>query len=60
MPLSSDFPVVTPRKPIAKPKRWLNDRRTYIGGTDIAAIMGVHPYATPLTVYEQKLGLAST
>lgn len=33
------------------------DRRTYIGGSDIAAILGVDPYGkTPLTVYQAKRG----
>lgn len=33
------------------------DRRTYIGGSDIAAILGIDPYnKTPLTVYQAKRG----
>jgi len=33
------------------------DRRTYIGGSDVAAIMGLGAYgATPLTVYLKKIG----
>lgn len=33
------------------------DRRTYIGGSDIAALLGLDPYGkTPLTVYLQKIG----
>lgn len=33
------------------------DRRTYIGGSDIAAILGIDPYGkTPLTVYQAKRG----
>ncbi len=36
---------------------WLAARRTGIGGTDIAAILGLHPYKTPLQVYHEKLGL---
>lgn len=30
------------------------DRRTYIGGSDIAGIMGLSPWQTPLQVYERK------
>jgi putative phage-type endonuclease len=33
------------------------NRRTYIGGTDIAPILGISKYKTPYEVYEQKLGL---
>jgi putative phage-type endonuclease len=33
---------------------FLAQRRAYIGGTDIAAITGVSPWATPLTVYLDK------
>jgi predicted phage-related endonuclease len=35
------------------------DRRTYIGGSDIAALLGLDPYGkTPLTVYLAKIGEA--
>lgn len=37
---------------------WLDLRRSGIGGTDVAAICGVHPYRTPLDVYLDKLGIA--
>lgn len=32
------------------------DRSTYIGGSDIAAIMGLSPFKTPLDVFLQKTG----
>lgn len=33
------------------------DRKSYIGGSDIAALLGLDPYdRTPLTVYLQKIG----
>lgn len=32
------------------------DRSTYIGGPDAAAIMGEHPYKSPLDVYSEKTG----
>jgi len=38
---------------------WLNNRSTYLGGTDIAAIMGLHPYKTAMSVYLEKKGLAT-
>jgi predicted phage-related endonuclease len=34
----------------------LLDRKTYIGGSDAAAILGVSPWATPLKTYFQKIG----
>lgn len=37
---------------------WLEQRRRGIGGTDVAAICGVHPYRTALDVYLDKLGIA--
>lgn len=37
---------------------WLELRRKGIGGSDAAAIMGANPYASPLSVYMDKLGIA--
>lgn len=34
------------------------DRKQYLGGSDIAAIMGLSPWATPLDVYLKKTGQA--
>src|SRR3990167_8511669 len=31
------------------------DRRTYLGGSDIAAVMGLSPWKTPLQLYEEKI-----
>lgn len=31
------------------------DRRKFIGGSDVAAIMGLSPWQTPLQLYEQKI-----
>ncbi len=33
----------------------LLDRRRYIGGSDIAAVLGLSPWATPLQLYERKI-----
>ena len=33
----------------------LGDRTTYLGATDIAAIVGVSPYRSPLDVYREKV-----
>jgi len=35
----------------------LERRRKGIGGSDIAAILGIHPYKGPLDVYAEKLGI---
>lgn len=35
------------------------DRTQFIGGSDIAAILGVDPYKTRLQVWEEKVGIAS-
>ena len=45
-------------KPVPRDQEWLNERRKGIGGSDAAAIMGVNPHASPLSVYMDKLGLA--
>ena len=36
---------------------WLEKRREGIGGSDAAAVIGLSPWATPYTVYLDKLGL---
>lgn len=35
-------------------KNWLKERKTYIGGSDIAAICGLNQYKTPLQIYLEK------
>ena len=37
--------------------KWLEIRRSGIGGSDIAGIMGISPWSTPLAVYCDKVGL---
>lgn len=39
-------------------EEWLALRRRGIGGSDAAAIMGVSQWATPLSVYADKLGIS--
>lgn len=39
-------------------ENWLASRRGGIGGSDCAAIMGASAYATPLSVYADKIGEA--
>lgn len=37
-------------------EQWLAERRKGIGGSDIAAILGLSPYRTPMDVYLEKRG----
>lgn len=37
---------------------WLEERRTGIGGSDVAAVLGCSPWGTPLTVWLDKTGRA--
>lgn len=36
--------------------QWLQDRRTGVGGSDVAAILGLSKWRTPLEVYQDKRG----
>lgn len=38
---------------------WLEARRSFVGGSDIAAIMSVSPWRTPFTVWCEKLGVSA-
>lgn len=33
---------------------WLKARQKGIGGSDVAAILGINPYRTPLDIYREK------
>ena len=37
-------------------EEWLKWRKMGLGGSDIAAILGLSPWASPLTIYEDKTG----
>jgi putative phage-type endonuclease len=37
--------------------RWLTERRTGVGASDVAAIIGESPWASPTSVWADKLGL---
>jgi len=41
-------------------EQWLTERRTGIGGSDVAAILGMSRFATPLDVYLDKKGLSES
>ena len=38
-------------------EEWLGIRRSYIGGSDAAAVLGLSKWSSPLSVYADKLGL---
>lgn len=38
-----------------KRENWLRERKTYVGGSDIGAIVGVNPYRSCLDVYLEKV-----
>lgn len=40
-------------------KGWLKARRSGIGGSDAAAVLGLNGYSSPLDIWQQKVGLAS-
>ena len=40
-------------------EEWLKARKTGIGGSDIAAILGLSPYRTPVDVWAEKTGRAT-
>lgn len=43
---------------IAHDREWHRERQTGIGGTDVAAILGLDRYRTPLDVWYEKVGIA--
>ena len=42
---------------LASERDWLEARRRGIGASEAAAVLGVSPYATPISLYADKLGL---
>jgi len=38
-------------------EEWLDVRKTGIGGSDVAGLVGISRYATPLSVYMDKMGI---
>lgn len=41
-------------------ERWLEERQSGIGASEIAAVLGVNPYMSPYTVWAQKVGLVES
>ena len=39
-------------------EKWLEERKSRIGSSDIPIILGISPYKTPYQLWEQKVGLA--
>ena len=35
---------------------WLLERTKGIGGSDVATVLGLNPYKTPLSLWEEKTG----
>lgn len=35
---------------------WLQERSKGIGGSDVATVLGLNPYKTPLSLWEEKTG----
>jgi putative phage-type endonuclease len=52
-PAPSLPPVITPER-----SEFLSERKTGIGGSDAAIILGLSPYKSPLELAEEKLGLS--
>ncbi len=40
-------------------EEWLADRKTTIGASEVAAVLGVHPYITPFQLWARKSGIDS-
>ncbi len=40
-------------------EEWLVDRKTTIGASEVAAVLGVHPYITPFQLWARKSGIDS-
>lgn len=47
--------TATLEKPEQTRQQWLEARRNYLGGTDVAALVGRNKYASPLSVYTDKV-----
>jgi len=39
---------------------WLEERKKFIGGSDVASIMGISPWKTRFQLWQEKIGLAET
>lgn len=50
--------IIADLDPITDREAWLAERRRYLGATDVAAIVGLSPYSSPLTVWLEKTGRA--
>lgn len=53
--MSAAFEVLPSRKQDSP--EWHEQRRQGIGASDVAGILGLSPWATPLSIFEQKMGV---
>src|SRR5688500_4639250 len=54
--------TITPQSPtsaafVEKRKKWLEERKNGIGGSEAPIVLGVSKFATPLDLFTEKLGL---
>lgn len=49
----------TPEERAADRERWLAERRSGVGSSDVAAILGVSPWATAWSVWADRMGIGS-
>lgn len=46
-------------KTLSSHEEWLAARKSYIGGSDAAAVIGMNPYKTNLELWQEKTGLVT-
>lgn len=51
-------PAIVLADPPPTREEWLEERRSGLGGSDAAAVLGLNPWSSPLAVYLEKLGLS--
>lgn len=62
-PMTNDALKYLPRRNLltvlesADDQEWLNHRRSGLGGSDVAVVLGLSPWTTPVALWRQKVGL---
>lgn len=54
-----DVQVLPPESEAERERQWLAQRRQMITGTDVAAILGLSPFRSPIQVWEDKRGTST-